>query len=157
MDCHAELHARLIVLLSLGTPISTGLLDLENQLKFLGIEHLGCIMGRIKRTTALHVNDKTICKQHSYSEMGTERCGGFAFLLRALLMRHSHEQRYHGTNTTLMSLPAKVGTCHFADESKRTFLSPIITLIERTSCFCRFLCAGQRRILRSRRKCADFL
>lgn len=34
--------------------------------------------------------------------------GHFMFLLRCIMIRHSHAQTYRGTSTTLMSLPPKV-------------------------------------------------
>jgi hypothetical protein len=30
------------------------------------------------------------------------------FLMRAVMIRHAQKQQYHGTSTTLMSLPQKV-------------------------------------------------
>ena len=65
--------------------MNTGVKDLKNQLKFIGID-IDSLLG--------HRNDYDI--------------NNLMYLLRPLVMRHSQNQRYIETNTTLMSLPPKV-------------------------------------------------
>ncbi len=72
--------------------------DLVNQLKFLGFEHV----------------DKTFKEM----KVSRNRRSGFdsellMYFLRPIMMRHSQDQKYLGTSTTLMSLPPKV-TIHIA-------------------------------------------
>lgn len=64
--------------------------DLKNQLKFLGFEHVEKIF------SAMNSNG---------SEIDMDR---LMYFLRPIMMRHSQEQKYRGTTTTLMSLPPKV-------------------------------------------------
>jgi len=74
--------------------MTTKVLDLQNQLKFLGIEHL----------------------EETFNAI-FQRCGGVVvhsdamdrlmYFLRPIIMRHSQDQKYRRTLTTLMSLPPK--------------------------------------------------
>jgi hypothetical protein len=89
-------------------------MDLEQQLKFLGIEKVGPILRKLKKSTFRHIKDRNAAnddgKRYSLPEM--PRLGNFTFLMRSIMMRHSQKQMYRDTSTTLMSLPPKVN-CHF--------------------------------------------
>ena len=84
-----------------GTPVNTSVKDLRNQLKFIGIEHVDDIF--------------RICCEGEFSYGRHRRGSGdmieapsqLLFFLRSLVMRHTQRQCYRGTQTTLMSLPAK--------------------------------------------------
>ena len=80
--------------------MNTSHYDLKNQLKFLGFEHIE------KTFLALHypctINNKMLMNEL------------IAYFLRPIMMRHSHEQKYRGTSTTLMSLPPKVSYLEFS-------------------------------------------
>lgn len=80
-----------------GTPLRKSITDLINPLKFLGIE-------RVDRLFSLCGIDGTpsrktgeLIKNPAY----------LRFILRNLMMRHTHNQCYRGTTTTLMTLPSK--------------------------------------------------
>ena len=105
----------------IGTPVSTSLGDLSNQLAFLGIVHprpyvtvfrnsIGDGFGQQARTTR---------KRGRLQSRGTgaKALGKFCYFMRSIMMRHSQDMKYSGTNTTLMSLPPKVwafeGIHHF--------------------------------------------
>ena len=92
-------------------------MDLKNQLKFLGIEHTNEMMDLFKRTFFPRVNDAaapTVGRRdrrgscNRLSGMKVPGFGMFAFFMRSVMMRHSQNQKYSGTDTTLMSLPPKV-------------------------------------------------
>ncbi|CAJ1949444.1 unnamed protein product [Cylindrotheca closterium] len=79
-----------------GTPVSTSMFDLINQLKLLGIESVdemirNCCDKPSSRNTNQYIR----------------RPGKLLFLLRNVMIRHTQKQCYRGTNTTLMSLPPK--------------------------------------------------
>lgn len=72
--------------------MNTSICDLKNQLKFLGFEQVDKIFEAIgdgSRTKGIDMNL-------------------LMYFLRPIMMRHSQEQKYRGTSTTLMSLPPKV-------------------------------------------------
>jgi SNF2 family DNA or RNA helicase len=75
-----------------GTPVNTSILDLKNQLKFLGIEYVDRIFW-------------LCCEKEKHIDV--EYPDKLLFFLRSLVMRHTQRQCYRGTNTSLMSLPAK--------------------------------------------------
>ncbi|MGK3741909.1 MAG: hypothetical protein ACI90V_008763, partial [Bacillariaceae sp.] len=74
---------------SLGTPMNTKINDLKNQLKFIGIEHVDSMF-------------EILQNKYDYD------IDALMYLLRPLIIRHSQNQMYKGTKTTLMSLPPKV-------------------------------------------------
>ena len=74
-----------------GTPISSTIKDLKNQLNFLGIQSIESIF-------------KTF-REGKSGDVGSP--GEMLFFLRNILMRHTQAMKYRGTDTTLMSLPAK--------------------------------------------------
>lgn len=79
-----------------GTPVSTSMFDLVNQLKLLGIESVdemirSCCEKPTSRNADYYITDP----------------GKLLFLLRNIMIRHTQKQCYRGTNTTLMSLPPK--------------------------------------------------
>ena len=79
-----------------GTPINTSILDLKNQMKFLGIEMVDELFQRFG------------CNSTSRKwESVVQEPGKLLFFLRSVVMRHTQKQKYRGTNTTLMSLPPK--------------------------------------------------
>jgi hypothetical protein len=94
-----------------GTPISTTLVDLKNQLEWLGLENVNEMFGCFKRLLA-HTNDPSAGagqgrrgRRHKISK--GRIFGHFTFLMRAVMMRHAQNQSYAGTSNTLMSLPPK--------------------------------------------------
>jgi hypothetical protein len=99
-----------------GTPVNTSLMDLDQQLEFIGIDKVGSLLRNLKKSTFRHISD-----QHAIHGNGgcPERrgapvmpmLGSFTFLMRAVMMRHSQKQTYRDTSTTLMSLPPKVNSC----------------------------------------------
>jgi hypothetical protein len=72
-----------------GTPMNTKINDLKNQLKFIGIEHVDSMF-------------EILQNKYDYD------IDALMYLLRPLIIRHSQNQMYKGTKTTLMSLPPKV-------------------------------------------------
>lgn len=82
-----------------GTPINTNISDLKNQLKFLGIEHVDDFF-RV-------FNPPKSRGRRFYLSGQTESKGAMLFFLRSIMMRHTQNQKYRGTETTLMSLPSK--------------------------------------------------
>ena len=89
-----------------GTPINTTVMDLKNQLLFLGIENASAMMEVFKASLFRHINDPS--KTKGTLKLYLPGLGMFSFLARSIMMRHSQAQKYTGTNTTLMSLPPKV-------------------------------------------------
>eukprot|EP00980_Cylindrotheca_fusiformis_P010788 scaffold2442_cov146-Cylindrotheca_fusiformis.AAC.3 len=79
-----------------GTPANTSVLDLQNQLKFIGIEHVDDVFETF--STDCHPTS-TMYRNRYHNKM--------MFLLRSVIMRHTQKQLYRGTKTTLMSLPSK--------------------------------------------------
>jgi hypothetical protein len=67
---------------------------LKNQLKFLGFEHVEKLFTGLCRGGPKG-------KREAKTEL-------LIYFLRPIMMRHSQEQKYRGTSTTLMSLPPKV-------------------------------------------------
>lgn len=77
-----------------GTPASSSMLDLRNQLGLIGVEN---VYGMFQRPPRM---DYRGGPDHATP-------GDLLFLLRNLMIRHTQKQVYRGTTTTLMSLPAK--------------------------------------------------
>jgi hypothetical protein len=86
------------------------LLDVKGQLQFIGLENIDEMFQDFRRTVLLHIREKQP-KQNNEATISCERrrFGHFMFLMRAVMIRHSQQQQYRGTSTTLMSLPPKVG------------------------------------------------
>ena len=74
--------------------MNTKIQDLKNQLKFLGFEHVDTSFNRI-------YSSQRRGKKEANMDL-------LMYFLRPIMMRHSQEQKYRGTSTTLMSLPPKV-------------------------------------------------
>eukprot|EP00531_Pseudo-nitzschia_arenysensis_P016699 CAMPEP_0116122050 /NCGR_PEP_ID=MMETSP0329-20121206/4012_1 /TAXON_ID=697910 /ORGANISM="Pseudo-nitzschia arenysensis, Strain B593" /LENGTH=1515 /DNA_ID=CAMNT_0003615881 /DNA_START=43 /DNA_END=4590 /DNA_ORIENTATION=+ len=94
-----------------GTPMNTSPGDLINQLKFLGFEHVD------KMFKEMGVSKNRRSNSHFNSEL-------LMYLLRPIMMRHSQEQQYRGTSTTLMSLPPKTErkkSIKFSTAEKKAF------------------------------------
>ncbi|CAB9505789.1 regulator of chromatin subfamily A member 3-like 1 [Seminavis robusta] len=101
-----------------GTPVQTSLVDLKNQLNWLGIENVN-EMFQVFKTTLEHTNDRNSGqgqsrrrRSYSYGPCGNNGhvvLGHFMFFLRTCLIRHSQKQTYRGTTpkVTLMQLPPK--------------------------------------------------
>ena len=81
-----------------GTPVNTSISDLKSQLKFLGIE----MVDEMFRTFCYSER-----RRARESTGAIEAPGKLLFFLRSIMMRHTQKQTYSGTETTLMSLPAK--------------------------------------------------
>jgi hypothetical protein len=95
-----------------GTPVNTSLMDLGQQLKFLGIEKAGSLLRKLNRSTFRRIVDHQAHYGNGGRREGTAPempgLGKCAFLMRSIMMRHSQKQTYRDTSTTLMSLPPKV-------------------------------------------------
>lgn len=76
--------------------MNTSYFDLKNQLKFLGFEHVEKLYKGLIQSG--YENYK---KKEANPEL-------LMYFLRPIMMRHSQDQKYRGTSTTLMSLPPKV-------------------------------------------------
>lgn len=74
--------------------MNTSLADLKNQFRFLGFEHVEKLFSNLVTT-------------HGRGNRNVE-IDNLMYLLRPIMMRHSQQQKYRGTSTTLMSLPKKV-------------------------------------------------
>jgi hypothetical protein len=88
-----------------GTPLSTSMMDLKGQLKILGIE---CVEDIFRQLPGLKGGGRR--SGYHCAGAGMQK---LMFLMRSIMMRHTQKQKYRGTSTTLMSLPAKVrnGAC----------------------------------------------
>lgn len=95
---------------SLGTPISTSIMDVKYQLEFLGVQDVNDYLKAFKASAFQRVKDRNRAglKRANRGLNFSNDIGPFTFFMRSLLMRHTQTQKYVGTNTTLMSLPKKV-------------------------------------------------
>jgi hypothetical protein len=94
-----------------GTPVNTTVMDLKNQLSFLGIQDHSDLMEYFKESFFRHINDSSAgSNYYRYDKHVVPGLGLFTFFMRSIMMRHSQNQQYTGTNTTLMNLPPKVST-----------------------------------------------
>jgi hypothetical protein len=103
----------LIILVSIhfpGTPVNTSLNDLKNQLKFIGIQDVSAMFDLFGRSTCKHTRDQAAMRG---DRAFVPSVGHFTFLMRSIMMRHSQNQTYRGTSTTLMSLPPKVSRHYY--------------------------------------------
>lgn len=95
-----------------GTPISTSINDLSNQLRLIGFEDVSEYFSIFRKTVMLLVNDRENKKgrgrRGSYSSDQDKKMGKFLFFMRNLMIRHTKHQKYAGTDTELMALPPKV-------------------------------------------------
>jgi SNF2 family DNA or RNA helicase len=80
-----------------GTPVNTSIMDLKNQLKFIGIESIESMFNKICPNP----------RSRRRYEGNHSSPSKLLFFLRNVMMRHAQKQFYRGTKTTLMSLPAK--------------------------------------------------
>ena len=116
----------------IGTPVNTSLMDLEQQLEFLGIEKVGSLLRKLKKSTFRHIGDQHANygvggRRHGSAAPEMPRLGNFTFLMRAVMMRHSQKQTYRDTSTTLMSLPPKVNFCWCCCCNSCEMLTTLIT------------------------------
>jgi SWI/SNF-related matrix-associated actin-dependent regulator of chromatin subfamily A3 len=88
-----------------GTPLSTKVFDVKNQLAFLGIEYVNKMMQLCGTTGSGGRNyaSNTVIPEH------------IMYLLKPIVLRHAQNQKYSGTETTLMSLPPKKERTHYID------------------------------------------
>ncbi len=78
--------------------------DIKNQLEFIGLKDIDSLFLKFSDTIMPDVDPR-----HRYRRWNQcTRFGEFMFLMRAVMIRHSQNQMYRGTSTTLMSLPRKV-------------------------------------------------
>jgi SWI/SNF-related matrix-associated actin-dependent regulator of chromatin subfamily A3 len=82
-----------------GTPVNTSIMDPKNQLKCIGIENVELMF---KQFTS-----ETPSRWRSVANECISSPGKLLFFLRNVMMRHTQNQLYRVTKTTLMSLPAK--------------------------------------------------
>ena len=81
-----------------GTPINTSLDDLKQQLRFVGLPDVDTLFSLFSETVL----------KNGYPRPGKRNNGHFVFFMRNVMFRHSLDQKYLGTETTLMNLPGKV-------------------------------------------------
>jgi SNF2 family DNA or RNA helicase len=86
-----------------GTPFQTSVLDIKNQLKFVGIEQVEAMFGSVfAQTTLKKIRDRQARghrrRDYTYSQ-DSRRLGHFTFFMRSVMMRHSMTQKYKGTAT----------------------------------------------------------
>lgn len=91
-----------------GTPVNTSLNDLRNQLKFIGLEDVDEMFSIFSSSVFAHTDDRSRRNEDPYARRDNRDFGHFMFLMRCIMIRHSQNQTYRGTTTTLMSLPPKV-------------------------------------------------
>ena len=72
-------------------------MDLKSQLKFLGVENVDDMF-------------RVFLSERNRNSFSLRDASSLLFFLRNIMMRHTHKQKYRDTSTTLMSLPAKVGS-----------------------------------------------
>lgn len=109
-----------------GTPVNTSFKDLKNQLKFIGLENVDEMFNGFGDTAMKHVNDPNRPKSRGRPFCRDDRVfGHFVFMLRSIIVRHTHKQTYRGTTTTLMSLPPKVreNFCTYSSVPVHSFLN----------------------------------
>lgn len=92
-----------------GTPINTNIMDLKNQISFIGLDdHLTSIFSLLSSRMGHHNGGKVTGGRRRRHWGGTiHEVGPFNFLMRSLLIRHTMEQKCRETNRDLMSLPEK--------------------------------------------------
>jgi len=113
-----------------GMPVNTSLNDLRNQLKFIGLENIDDMFTIFSATAFSHTNDRT--RRNTDYSHDNRVFGHFVFLLRSVMIRHTQQQTYRGTTTTLMSLPPKAS-------------NPLCSKLQRVvwlSSYSCFVCAG---------------
>lgn len=98
-----------------GTPMNTSHDDLRNQLKFLGFDH-------VDKTFEQMTTKHSRCSQEI-------RTNYLMYFLRPIMIRHSQEQKYRGTNTTLMSLPPKVSRAEFMSSTSICHMLSVYSLM----------------------------
>ena len=97
-----------------GTPISTNITDITQQMKFLGIQRPAAIVTAFRKSIGDAIgcgpNKKGGRRRSWGGGESTDKSyfGKFTWLMRSLMIRHSQTMKYSNTETTLMSLPAKV-------------------------------------------------
>jgi len=80
-----------------GTPMNTKIFDIKNQMRFLGIENV------TKMFSACGGSGTNRSKGSSQSVVSSH----VMYMLKPIVLRHAQNQKYTGTETTLMSLPPK--------------------------------------------------
>ena len=90
---------------------------MKNQLKFIGIEN---VEGLFKNFAKLmeHTSDRAGGRGLRGKASGRV-VGHFLFFIRAVMIRHAQQQKYRGTDTTLMQLPPKTDRNVVIDFSKQ--------------------------------------
>jgi SNF2 family DNA or RNA helicase len=110
-----------------GTPANTSLIDLLNQLVFLGVEDVDTMFSNFTQNVLFHTKDQGAFKRgrhlHLHPVSVSPCIGHFTFLMRSILLRYSQKQTYRNTSTTLMSLPPKVSAELDSGRLKRGFLT----------------------------------
>lgn len=107
-----------------GTPVCTSLNDLKNQLKFIGIENVEGLFKGFARLME-HTSDRAGGRGRRGKASGRV-IGHFLFFIRAVLIRHAQQQKYRGTDTTLMQLPPKTHRSvlvDFSEQDKKQYAS----------------------------------
>ena len=100
-----------------GTPINTGVKDIRNLMKFIGLEEsdkMFSVISGVHETRSRRRNQGQSLLNPDF----------LFYLMRPLLIRHSQAQKYKGTDTTLMSLPPmseSVVECEFSPEERVEF------------------------------------
>lgn len=90
-----------------GTPVNTSLMDLKNQLIFLGLQSVPEMFTVFQQSVLPHANDPNSRARDLHHCPGAPVAGHFLFLMQTIMMRHSHNMKYRNTTTKLMQLPPK--------------------------------------------------
>ena len=90
-----------------GTPINTNVMDLKNQLSFIGLDDLNSMFSLLSSRMGHHNGGKPTGGRRRRWGGTAHEVGPFNFLMRSLLIRHTMEQKCRETNRDLMSLPEK--------------------------------------------------
>lgn len=97
-----------------GTPISTTITDITQQMKFLGIRQPSTIVTAFRNSIGSAIGSGSNKKGRRGRSWRHEESndklyfGKFTWFMRSLMIRHSQNMKYSSTQTTLMSLPSKV-------------------------------------------------
>ena len=95
-----------------GTPINTRVMDLQEQMKFIGFDHVESYFRQCESKWVLpNMQTSTTCSKIRRCDrtnlFSDAPIGNFLFLFREMLMRHTMKMTNRGSNTDIMSLPPK--------------------------------------------------
>jgi hypothetical protein len=77
-------------------------------MKFVGLEDVDQVFHEFKNRVFDPLDPLEYRRIERKKYPDERKLGHFVFLMRSVMIRHSQNQQYRGTSTTLMSLPTKV-------------------------------------------------